>query len=715
MTIGRLNSSSSTSTRLGITSNSLYGTQPSAVVPVTPDEYVRNPAWPALPTVLATDEKFVGLYAVYPDASEQTIQTNFTCRAQDTYYDNYSCWLPLDRVKFDSVLTPSASISSIVDAGPRPKTVLLFGNAQLSSTTQTTAINGNAALILNGTTAYMTLPTHSDFQMTGDFTIEFNTYSTVTGRCVFSTSSDTRLENGSLYLNGVEVISGLGEGSLSTLQTIGISRSGSTVRFYRDYVLVASGTYSGTVDFSGCNFGRRVSTNNSFFSGRLDNIKITKDVAIFTGSLYLINNNTGYPVQIDWGDGSTLTYTTATQSKVYDYNNSNLYSHPSLPYKIATVVVTCSLSSGRLSTITPNLWSANGWLDICFASNSLAGIKFADPRYIGQNMALLEQIRIVHTRLLSTTDITASNPGGSTCDLFSELAGNAQTLALPNLKKITIESAPLLINAREAFRGLTVKTVSLGNLPRLETAVRMFEDCGDLTNVSLGSTPSLNTTYFMFSGCNKLKSVPLFDTSSVTDMQQMFGTCYALEAIPEFNTGNVTVMSSMFSNCESLTTIPLLNTGKVTVMNSMFNGCNALRAIPLLNTEKVTTIETMFTFCSKLESIPLLNTAATITVRDFANGCAALNEIPALNFSAVNSAVSSFFAINQRVSKINWYGLRYSHTIANLLLQATALNTYYTNLGTAVGSQTLIVTNNPGVTADDPSIAVSKGWTVTGS
>ncbi len=30
------------------------------------DEWVRNPAWPAIPTVLATEQRIVGLYAVWP-------------------------------------------------------------------------------------------------------------------------------------------------------------------------------------------------------------------------------------------------------------------------------------------------------------------------------------------------------------------------------------------------------------------------------------------------------------------------------------------------------------------------------------------------------------------------------------------------------------------------------------------------------------------------
>jgi hypothetical protein len=48
------------------------------------------------------------------------------------------------------------------------------------------------------------------------------------------------------------------------------------------------------------------------------------------------------------------------------------------------------------------------------------------------------------------------------------------------------------------------------------------------------------------------------------------------------------------------------------------------------------------------------------------------------------------------------------------MLAAAELNTIYTNLGTAVGSQTITVTGNWGTTGDDTTIATNKGWTVSG-
>ena len=57
--------------------------------------------------------------------------------------------------------------------------------------------------------------------------------------------------------------------------------------------------------------------------------------------------------------------------------------------------------------------------------------------------------------------------------------------------------------------------------------------------------------------------------------------------------------------------------------------------------------------------------------------------------------------------------MKFTHSLLNLKMSATALNAYYTALPT-VTSQTLTVTNNWGTASDNPAIATAKGWAVTG-
>jgi hypothetical protein len=59
-------------------------------------------------------------------------------------------------------------------------------------------------------------------------------------------------------------------------------------------------------------------------------------------------------------------------------------------------------------------------------------------------------------------------------------------------------------------------------------------------------------------------------------------------------------------------------------------------------------------------------------------------------------------------------GMRFSFTVANCQLSAVALNEIFTGLPVVTG-QTITVTGNYGTSQAgyNPSIATSKGWTVT--
>ncbi len=53
------------------------------------DEWVRNPAWPAIPTVLASEQKIVGLYAVWPGDGTGNGANFFAFNGQGAYTINF--------------------------------------------------------------------------------------------------------------------------------------------------------------------------------------------------------------------------------------------------------------------------------------------------------------------------------------------------------------------------------------------------------------------------------------------------------------------------------------------------------------------------------------------------------------------------------------------------------------------------------------------------
>lgn len=86
--------------------------------------------------------------------------------------------------------------------------------------------------------------------------------------------------------------------------------------------------------------------------------------------------------------------------------------------------------------------------------------------------------------------------------------------------------------------------------------------------------------------------------------------------------------------------------------------------------------------------------------------------IPAINMSSVTSTTGLLQISNSIIQRVLWYGLTRTHSFANQLLDAAALNEIFTNLGTANSGATITITGNPGANTCNQSIATAKGWTV---
>lgn len=85
------------------------------------------------------------------------------------------------------------------------------------------------------------------------------------------------------------------------------------------------------------------------------------------------------------------------------------------------------------------------------------------------------------------------------------------------------------------------------------------------------------------------------------------------------------------------------------------------------------------------------------------------------NCSSVTSTVG-FVVDYGHLQALEWlelHGLRVGINLSLLPLTATALNAFFTSLGTASGSQTIVVTGCIGAATCDTSIATAKGFTVT--
>jgi hypothetical protein len=223
----------------------------------------------------------------------------------------------------------------------------------------------------------------------------------------------------------------------------------------------------------------------------------------------------------------------------------------------------------------------------------------------------------------------------------------------------------------------------------------MFSGCYSLINVGLMNTVKVTNMSTMFSSCISLKTVPLFNTVAVTNMSSMFLNCHSLVTVPLFNTSAVTSTGGMFRNCYSLSSVPLFNTANVTTFDSMFLSCYALKVIPLFNTIKVTSFSSAFNSCVSLMTIPAFNTVAATDMTNAFYYCYSLTEIPAMNLNLVGGlTLTNCFSL----ATFNATNLRVTASFSQCKLAKDALETIFTNLGTALvgATRTLTISNTWG-------------------
>lgn len=314
----------------------------------------------------------------------------------------------------------------------------------------------------------------------------------------------------------------------------------------------------------------------------------------------------------------------------------------------------------------------------------------------------------------------------------------------------------------------------MGNLLKCNTFGNAFASCASLVDAPYIDTSRATNMQSMFSGCSKLETVPQYDTSSVSNFNSMFNLCSSLQKVPKFNTSRGTNFGQMFSGCTSLREVPEFDTSKATDIGSMFLNCQSLESIPYFDFSKVTSATQLFYQCYSLESVPrldlsnarfvsylfincyslkylpyvnlysatdyqsvfsncysltkidelILNPRNTVTgFGSLFSNCRSLKEIPNCNMfgstgASKTSIFSSTFNSMRSCTRIGATGMCHSFTIGTAMMGSTQLDEVYTNLpvvgASGAGAKTVTITGNWGRTADNPIIAISKGWTVTG-
>ncbi len=174
--------------------------------------------------------------------------------------------------------------------------------------------------------------------------------------------------------------------------------------------------------------------------------------------------------------------------------------------------------------------------------------------------------------------------------------------------------------------------------------------------------------------------------------------------------GNVTVMTSMFSQ-SSIKKVGNITATSCGTATGVFQYSPAVEEVGNITLPSCTALNNFFIFAEALKKVGLINAPAVTNIQQMFYQCLLLEEIVFSNCANVTNTTNAFYFC-YALKKLIMPGLRVGINISTSSMSAQALNDMFTSLGTASGSQNIVITNNPGASTCNTSIATSKGFTV---
>jgi hypothetical protein len=305
---------------------------------------------------------------------------------------------------------------------------------------------------------------------------------------------------------------------------------------------------------------------------------------------------------------------------------------------------------------------------------TLGGTIKVDP-YTGRNYKQVIIDLVVNSGTFTGLQLvpvtTINNSGNVQFVDISMSFPNATTLNLssPNKRLMSLERLAIYNNnvTAPASFALTDTVLRLGEFiyePILLTSLASeftAINCINGFDIVANSATSIGGTW------NANKYIRRINNVSSTSVNTAVNMCVNASNLWYF--GNLTLplcttLQSAWGSCDSLVRIGLIDTPIVTTISGAFNACRALQSVEFTDLSLCTVTTNVFTACNSLEFAILPNLTVGFSVEATKMGAQALNDM-------------------------------------------------FTSLGTASGSQTIIVSNTPGASTCDTTIATAKGYTVT--
>lgn len=540
---------------------------PSVTVP-TGNTWVRPSDWLTLPTVGPTDQKMVGLYAVFDTDSNYIALTATTQFGADFLVD----W-------GDGTVTSYASGTTAQ---------YKYTYSSISSGTLTTRGYKQVIVTVTSTSGNLTqISLNKKYVLTPIALPKYD-------------AKWLDVTMGSPFLDVAYVTPNNSEVSAHMLEQFTLVSKSSNFNTFTDFFYICTGL-------------RKVNILADMFD-----VYYTNAMFYFCTSLETVPFfNTSNVLNMAYMFGNCYNLKTVPQYETYNVtdmsnmflNCKNLVDVPQFNTPLLTNTVTMFSGCNNLQKApllnTANVTNSALMFQTCFQLTEV-------PLYNTVNVANMSGMFTNAVSLKTIPQLDTSNTA-NTNGMFFNCYGLTTIPAL-NLNKVT-DSAFMFqnCNSLQTMNDLnlsnstttnsmfvsctSLKQIGNINIPNVTTTASMFSGCNGLVNIgSITTTTKLNTTTSMFQSCQSLPAVPLFDTSNVTTSTSMFSSCSSLESqgLPSFNFANCVTTTSMFASCVNLITIPTYNFSKATTVTTMFSGANSLVSLPAFNLSNVTVSPTTF-------------------------------------------------------------------------------------------------------------------------
>ena len=487
--------------------------------------------------------------------------------------------------------------------------------------------------------------------------------------------------------------------------------------------------------------------------------------ADFTSNTVTIRFAGAYTV--DWGDGSVTSHSSNTDA-THSYVYSGLPAGTTTSYGLRQVIITVTPQAGQnLTTINlariptvfyqPSIY----WLDMVARMPNCTSFTISATNI---TFPLLERFR-----LLESGNITVLQNTFYRCFRL-RVVEFPTTMKPVNITSIfaycnDLIYAPYINTSLTTvfnsvfFQCSCLKYIPDYDLSKVSNMASAFSYCYSLEYHRGINAPLATSSTSVFLNCSSLRYVGPIKLGNVSNLQQFFYNCFALKKIESIEyTGTVTNMYALFYGCNSLLDLPPVNGGDIDTSTvngltttsgvaNMFYACRSLRSIPPLNVSSVGALAYMFYQCDSITEVNLttsstltncqyafancgslkkVNNFTTLNVTNFTGmfgECRSLISVPAFDMSAVtsstgidsNASSGRMLYYTMGLSSFKATGARVNINFQYCRLGYGEILEVFNNLGTALGTQTVNVRNNPGTSsllAGDIAIATGKGWTV---